>query len=127
MALRPYASPAPAEAVAEAPTTTDPAASSARAEAKRRLQIGFSALAGVMLLVSLSSVIMERANRADAAAVPEAAATVAPTPSPAGDPLADTGVVPDLPLGGAGNDGGAGTAPSTPGDPLAAPAGEPAR
>ena len=36
-------------------------------------------------------------------------------------------IVPDLPLGGAGNDGGAGTAPSTPGDPLAAPAAEPAR
>ena len=51
------------------------------------------------LIVGLANVIEERLKQSDEAAVPEAAATVAPPPAstPANDPLADAGVVPDLP------------------------------
>lgn len=70
-----------------------------RAEAIQRLQVGLSLLGGVILLVGLANVIEDRAKQTDAARVPEAAATVTTGPSaPAqSDPLADAGVVPDLP------------------------------
>lgn len=69
-----------------------------RAQSLQRLQVGVSLLLGIVLIVGLANVIEERAKQSDSAAVPEAAATVAPTPtSSANDPLADAGVVPDLP------------------------------
>jgi hypothetical protein len=70
-----------------------------RAEAIQRLQVGLSLLGGVVLLVGLANAIEDRAKLTEAASVPEAAATVTPTPSPPAqsDPLADAGVVPDLP------------------------------
>lgn len=70
-----------------------------RSEAIQRLQVGLSLLAGVVLLVGLANVIEDRAKQTDAASVPEAAATVTTVPTPTGqrDPLADAGVVPDLP------------------------------
>lgn len=70
-----------------------------RAEAIQRLQVGLSLLGGVILLVGLANVIEDRAKESDAARVPEAAATVTAEPSQGGnpDPLADAGVVPDLP------------------------------
>lgn len=69
-----------------------------RAESMQRLQVGASLLLGIILIVGLANVIEERAKQSDRAAVPEAAATVAPPDSaPANDPLADAGVVPDLP------------------------------
>lgn len=70
-----------------------------RAEAIHRLQVGLSLLGGVILLVGLANVIEDRAKQTDAERVPEAAATVAAKPDqPAqSDPLADAGVVPDLP------------------------------
>jgi hypothetical protein len=72
---------------------------SARSQALQRLQVGGSLLIGIVLIVGLANVIEERAKQSDKAAVPEAASTVAPTPLPtkAKDPLADAGVVPDLP------------------------------
>ena len=69
-----------------------------RAQSIHRLQVGVSLLVGIVLIVGLANVIEERAKQSEASAVPEAAATVAASPSaPANDPLADAGVVPDLP------------------------------
>lgn len=70
-----------------------------RAEAVQRLQVGASLLLGIVLIVGLANVIEERAKQSDRGVVPEAAATVAPASEEAlaNDPLADAGVVPDLP------------------------------
>jgi hypothetical protein len=70
-----------------------------RAESIYRLQVGLSGLAAVLLMIALASVIMDRANRTEAASLPEAAATVAPTPvqTEQNDPLAEVGVMPDMP------------------------------
>lgn len=69
-----------------------------RAEAVQRLQIGLSGLAAMLLLVGLANIIQDRAQVSEASAVPEAAPTVAPAEvAPLTDPLADAGVVPDMP------------------------------
>lgn len=69
-----------------------------RAQSLQRLQVGVSLLLGIVLIVGLANVIEERAKQSEQSAVPEAAATVASSPSQAAnDPLADAGVVPDLP------------------------------
>ena len=77
-----------------------PAPVSPRAETMKRLQIGLLGLAAVMLMIGLAKVVMDRANETDATAVPEAVEQVAgAAPSKqAKDPLADAGVVPELPL-----------------------------
>jgi hypothetical protein len=87
--------PAP-DAVLEAPASV---ARGTRSQAIQRLQVGGSLLIGIVLIVGLANVIEERAKQSDQAAVPEAAATVPPprAPATAKDPLADAGVVPDLP------------------------------
>jgi hypothetical protein len=71
----------------------------ARSESLHRLQVGLSGLAAIVLMLALANVIMDRANRTEAASVPDAAATVLPPPvhSQQNDPLADAGVVPDVP------------------------------
>ncbi len=71
-----------------------------RAERMQRLQIGFLGLGAMILLVGLANIIMNSAKESQAAAVPDAMPTVAAqeTPAPARDPLADAGVVPDLPV-----------------------------
>lgn len=70
-----------------------------RAEALQRLQIGLGGLAGVIVLVGLASTITERARESEAAAVPNAAATVAAEPAAPvkQDPLAEVGAVPEVP------------------------------
>jgi hypothetical protein len=70
-----------------------------RAQAVQRLQIGLAGLGTMVLMIALANVVMDQANQADSAAVPEAASTVAAEPSviPQVDPLAEAGVVPDLP------------------------------
>ena len=71
-----------------------------RAEAIKRLQIGLTGLAVMLLLVGLANVIKDRASQSEQAAVPEVetqAAVTQPTPAPNKDPLADAGVVPELP------------------------------
>ena len=70
-----------------------------RAQALQRLQIGIVGLGAMVLMIGLANVIMEQANRTDATSVPDAAATIAAEPSavPQNDPLAEAGVVPDLP------------------------------
>lgn len=69
-----------------------------RRESINRLQIGALGLGAMLLLVGLANVIMERARESQASAVPDAAATIAApeaTDAPQ-DPLADTGVVPEV-------------------------------
>ena len=70
-----------------------------RAEAIQRLQIGLSGLAAMVLLVGLANIIQDRARQTDAESVPQAAQQVSePVQAPPRpDPLADAGVVPDLP------------------------------
>lgn len=71
-----------------------------RGEAMQRLQIGLFGLGAVLLMVALASVVMQRANEADALAVPEAVTSVGngnEIGPAATDPLVDAGVVPDLP------------------------------
>ncbi|MEL6878856.1 MAG: hypothetical protein AAGL68_12285, partial [Pseudomonadota bacterium] len=70
-----------------------------RDEAMQRLQVGLSGLAAMVLLVGLASIIQGRALVSQETAVPEAAPTTEPSESaPLRDPLADAGVVPDLPV-----------------------------
>ena len=67
-------------------------------QAMQRLQIGVTGVVMMFLLVGLASTLESRAQKAEAASVPEAAPTVAPTQSTAqDDPLVSAGVVPDMP------------------------------
>lgn len=71
----------------------------ARAESLQRLQIGLAGLGTMVLLIGLAQVVYDRAQLSEAETVPAAAATVAPqeTAPVQSDPLAEAGVVPDLP------------------------------
>jgi hypothetical protein len=69
-----------------------------RSQAVHRLQVGMFGLAGMLLLVSLANVIMDRAKYIDASAVNTAAPTVEASETSAKDPLADMGVAPQLPV-----------------------------
>jgi hypothetical protein len=72
-----------------------------RAETVQRLQVGLSGLAAMILLVSLANIILDQANEAEQGAVGDDPAALAqdaePAPATAKDPLADAGVVPDIP------------------------------
>lgn len=69
-----------------------------RAERIQRLQIGGFGILAMVLLIGLADIIITRAQETDATAVPEAAPTViASETSTPSDPLADAGVVPDVP------------------------------
>ncbi|MEL7317300.1 MAG: hypothetical protein AAF249_14090 [Pseudomonadota bacterium] len=69
-----------------------------RAEAVQRLQVGLTGLSAMILIIGIASVIGTQADIADEAAVPDAAPTTEPTAAPPQrDPLADAGVVPDIP------------------------------
>ncbi|NTZ42196.1 hypothetical protein G7A66_03625 [Altererythrobacter sp. SALINAS58] len=70
-----------------------------RAQAMQRLQVGVAGLIAMLLLIGLASIITQWAEETGRAAVPEAVATVAAPPAPTSDPLADAGVVPDMPAG----------------------------
>lgn len=82
-----------------------PSARERRVQAVHRLQVGLLGLAGMLLLVGLANIIMDRARISEdapaaASAASQTAAKVAPEAaqaSTANDPLADLGVVPDLP------------------------------
>lgn len=73
-----------------------------RAQAVHRLQIGLFGLAGMLLIVSLANVIMDRAKQVErtTAGNPAVAASPSPSPGTANDPLVDMGVAPELPVGG---------------------------
>ncbi|MCR2834905.1 hypothetical protein [Parerythrobacter lacustris] len=92
-----------------------PLAARKRSETVHRLQIGLSGIAAMVLLVALADTILARADQSEASAVPEAAATVEPATgeAPKNDPLAEAGVVPDLPTS---PGPGAGATPTSPPD-----------
>lgn len=69
-----------------------------RAERVQRLQIGGFGVLAMVLLVGLADAITSRAQLTEDNAVPDAAPTVVASETAAPrDPLADAGVVPDLP------------------------------
>ncbi|MEE4199876.1 hypothetical protein [Erythrobacter sp.] len=69
-----------------------------RGEAVQRLQIGLFGVASMVLLIGLASVIGNQADLIEEGAVPEAAPTTEPTEAASQrDPLADAGIVPDIP------------------------------
>lgn len=69
-----------------------------RVEGFHRVQVGVFGIAAMVLLVGLASIIGSQADLTDEAAVPDAAPTTEPRSVPApGNPLADAGVVPDIP------------------------------
>lgn len=75
----------------------DPAPAT-RAEGIQRLQVGLFGIAVTVLLVGLASIIGSQADRAEEAAVPDAAPTTEPSPAEAGGGSATNGaVVPDIP------------------------------
>lgn len=69
-----------------------------RSEAMRRLQMGVVGVVAVLLLIGLASIIKDRAAQTESTSVAEAAATTAPNADTAvADPLAEAGVVPEMP------------------------------
>ena len=69
-----------------------------KAEAAQRLQIGLFGLGAMVLLVGLAGVLGNQANLTEESAVPEAAPTTEPSAAtPQRDPLADAGIVPEIP------------------------------
>jgi hypothetical protein len=92
--------PDPAEPPHPMRRTSDAPLGGTRSQAMQRLQIGLLGLAAMILLVGLATIIRDRAQESEDLAVPEAAPTmVVPVtvPKSGSDPLADVGVVPDLP------------------------------
>lgn len=69
-----------------------------KAEATQRLQIGLAGLGAMVLLIALANVLGSQADLAEESAVPDAAPTTEPTgAAPQRDPLADAGIVPEIP------------------------------
>lgn len=69
-----------------------------RAEATQRLQVGLFGLGSMVLMIGLAGIIGTQADLTQENAVPEAAPTTEPTDvAPQRDPLADAGIVPDIP------------------------------
>lgn len=72
-----------------------------RAETVHRLQIGLAGIGAMVLLIGLASVIMEGAQQTEANASSDpAAAGAGEGAAPIADPLAEAGVVPDMPAQG---------------------------
>lgn len=69
-----------------------------KAEAMQRLQVGLFGLGSMVLMIGLAGIIGNQADLTQDGAVPEAAPTTEPTEAaPQRDPLADAGIVPDIP------------------------------
>ncbi len=70
----------------------------ARGQAAQRLQVGLLGILVMVLVIGLAATLTQRAQTAEDAAVPEAAPTTEPVEVDAqSDPLADAGIVPELP------------------------------
>ncbi len=70
-----------------------------KSEALQRLQVGLTGMCAMILVIGLAGLIGGQADIAEEAAVPDAAPTTEPTAqTPQRDPLADAGVVPDIPV-----------------------------
>ena len=72
--------------------------SGTRAQIVQRLQVGLAGLGAMVMVLGLASMVTNRANQSDEAAVPAAVPTVRPSQvsAPPIDPLAQAGVVPDI-------------------------------
>jgi len=69
-----------------------------RGEAVQRLQVGVFGLFSMVLVVGMANIVYNRAQQTEAGAVPDAAPTTEPTEAPPQrDPLADAGILPDIP------------------------------
>jgi hypothetical protein len=70
-----------------------------RSQSMQRLQVGLFGLAAMILLVGLANILMTSARQNEAQVVAEAAPaeSAGQTAGPVRDPLADAGVVPDMP------------------------------
>lgn len=69
-----------------------------RGQAVQRLQVGLLGILVMVLVIGLAATLTQRAQTAEEGAVPEAAPTTEPVePEAQSDPLADAGVVPELP------------------------------
>ena len=79
---------------------TPPSTRELRAQAVHRLQVGMFGLAGMLLIVSLANVIMDRAKYLDDTAVNVTEPMVSASEAKASDPLVDMGVAPELPVSG---------------------------
>lgn len=82
---------------ADAPPEGAPLGGS-KAEAMQRLQVGLFGLGSMVLLIGLASIIGAQADITQEGSVPESAPTTEPTEAASQrDPLADAGIVPDIP------------------------------
>ncbi len=94
----------PAEQAASPSQSPQSRARDAGAHAVYRLQVGMFGLGGMLLLIGLANIIMDRAQLTDQAAIGVPASMVAASPIPsetaAKDPLVDMGVAPELPMDG---------------------------
>lgn len=83
---------------ARADVPPDAPLDNSKAEATQRLQIGLFGLGSMVLLIGLATVIGNQADLTQERSVPEAAPTTEPTETASqSDPLADAGIVPDIP------------------------------
>lgn len=76
-----------------------PPLAGSRGQRLQRLQVGVFGLVAMVLLVGLANIIKTNAERTDRQVVAESASEAQPATvaEPASDPLADAGVVPDMP------------------------------
>ena len=95
------------QSVDEASRTSDEAkprlrfslATGTKAESTQRLQIGLFGLGSMVLLIGLATIIGNQADLTQESSVPQAAPTTEPTEvSTQTDPLADAGILPELPV-----------------------------
>lgn len=83
---------------AEAEEITAPL-SGTRAQRMQRLQVGLFGLGAMVLMIALADIVTSRARETEEASVPELAPVAEESPAPAPrDPLADAGVVPEVPV-----------------------------
>jgi hypothetical protein len=69
----------------------------ARSQSVQRLQVGLVGLAAMILLVGLASLINSKAQQNEPGGVPAVTSAAGAGNRAASDPLADAGVVPDMP------------------------------
>ncbi|WP_137681113.1 hypothetical protein [Aurantiacibacter suaedae] len=70
-----------------------------RAQKVQRLQVGIFGLVCMILVVALADIVVSRADQTEASVVSKTGPSVEPTePAAPRDPLADAGVVPELPI-----------------------------
>jgi len=66
-----------------------------RSQAVHRLQVGLFGLAAMLLMVGLANIIMDRARLSEPDSItPDSTLGIVTPKKPAGDPLADIGVIP---------------------------------